>query len=159
MLQSRLSFSQIGVFSMAAYPYSMKLLWSPIVDSCYSPRMGRRKSWIVPAQVQRALWRGVVAQPRHGDAGTARLQAPASLAACTCCCAARLRCQVVCAECVPRDASRRPAGTRLQLVLLPVQGTPQECSVCVLAGWTSRTGACHPMPVTVPKIPELHAHS
>lgn len=36
---------------MAAYPYSLKLLWSPIVDSCFSARMGRRKSWIVPVQL------------------------------------------------------------------------------------------------------------
>jgi len=55
MLQSRLSFSQIGIFSLAAYPYSMKLLWSPIVDSCYSLRLGRRKSWIVPVQFISAL--------------------------------------------------------------------------------------------------------
>lgn len=51
MLQSKLSYSQIGVFSLAAYPYSLKLFWSPIVDSCYSLRAGRRKSWIVPIQV------------------------------------------------------------------------------------------------------------
>jgi len=51
MLQSRLSFSQIGIFSLATYPYSFKLLWSPIVDSWYSTRLGRRKSWIVPVQV------------------------------------------------------------------------------------------------------------
>ena len=35
MLQSKLSFTQVGVFSMAATPYSLKLLWSPIVDSCF----------------------------------------------------------------------------------------------------------------------------
>lgn len=51
MLQSKLSYSQVGVFSLAAYPYSLKLLWSPIVDSCFSARFGRRKSWIVPVQL------------------------------------------------------------------------------------------------------------
>ena len=35
MLQSKLSYTQVGVFSMAATPYSLKLLWSPIVDSCF----------------------------------------------------------------------------------------------------------------------------
>ena len=35
MLQSKLSFTQVGVFSMAATPYSLKLLWSPLVDSCF----------------------------------------------------------------------------------------------------------------------------
>ena len=50
LLKSRLSYGQIGVFSLAAYPYSMKLAWSPIVDAIWSRRMGRRKSWIVPIQ-------------------------------------------------------------------------------------------------------------
>jgi len=51
MLQSKLTYAQVGTFSLAAYPYSLKLLWSPIVDSCFSPRLGRRKSWIVPVQL------------------------------------------------------------------------------------------------------------
>jgi hypothetical protein len=32
-----LSYTALGVFSMAGYPYSLKLLWSPIVDSVYWP--------------------------------------------------------------------------------------------------------------------------
>ena len=32
---------------MASYPYSFKLLWSPVVDSVYSLAFGRRKSWVV----------------------------------------------------------------------------------------------------------------
>ncbi|MEW5299058.1 MAG: hypothetical protein WDW36_002107 [Sanguina aurantia] len=51
MLQSKLSYTQIGLFSMAAYPYSLKLLWSPVVDSVYSARVGRRKSWVIPMQL------------------------------------------------------------------------------------------------------------
>jgi len=35
------------VFSVASYPYSFKLLWSPVVDSVYSLAFGRRKSWVV----------------------------------------------------------------------------------------------------------------
>ena len=50
LLKSKLSYGQVGLFSLASYPYSMKLLWSPIVDAVYSRRMGRRKSWIVPIQ-------------------------------------------------------------------------------------------------------------
>lgn len=51
MLKTKLSYSQVGIFSLAAYPYSMKLLWSPIVDAIYSPKIGRRKSWIIPIQI------------------------------------------------------------------------------------------------------------
>lgn len=51
LLKSHLSYGQIGVFTLASYPYSLKLLWSPIVDAVWSPRFGRRKSWILPIQV------------------------------------------------------------------------------------------------------------
>ncbi len=51
MLSSKVSYTEMGIFSLAAYPYSLKLLWSPVVDSVYSRRVGRRKSWIVPIQL------------------------------------------------------------------------------------------------------------
>lgn len=50
LLKSYFSYGQIGVFSLASYPYSLKLLWSPIVDAIWSKRFGRRKSWITPIQ-------------------------------------------------------------------------------------------------------------
>ena len=51
LLKSHLSYGQIGVFTLASYPYSLKLLWSPIVDAVWSPALGRRKSWIMPIQM------------------------------------------------------------------------------------------------------------
>ena len=50
LLRSKLSYSQIGIFTLCTYPYSLKLLWSPVVDSIFSHRIGRRKSWIIPIQ-------------------------------------------------------------------------------------------------------------
>lgn len=50
LLKAKLSYGQVGIFSLASYPYSMKLLWSPIVDAVYNKKLGRRKSWIVPIQ-------------------------------------------------------------------------------------------------------------
>ncbi|KAI8621518.1 acetyl-coenzyme A transporter 1-domain-containing protein [Chytriomyces sp. MP71] len=50
LLKAKLSFGDIALFSLSSYPYSLKLLWSPIVDSVYSKPIGRRKSWIVPIQ-------------------------------------------------------------------------------------------------------------
>lgn len=50
LLKPYLSYGQIGIFSLASYPYSLKLFWSPIVDAVWSPRFGRRKSWITPVQ-------------------------------------------------------------------------------------------------------------
>lgn len=43
-------YASIGLFSLASQPYNLKLLWSPIVDSIYDKRLGRRKSWIIPLQ-------------------------------------------------------------------------------------------------------------
>lgn len=51
ILRSKLSYSQLGVFALSAYPYSLKLLWSPVVDSLFVPSIGRRKSWIMPMQL------------------------------------------------------------------------------------------------------------
>ena len=51
LLKSRLSYSDLALFSLASYPYSLKLIWSPIVDSIYWKQFGRRKSWIVPIQL------------------------------------------------------------------------------------------------------------
>lgn len=55
LLKGKLSYGEVGVFTLSTYPYSLKLLWSPIVDAIWSPRMGRRKSWIVPIQATSAL--------------------------------------------------------------------------------------------------------
>lgn len=51
LLKSTLSYGEIGIFTLSSYPYSLKLLWSPIVDAVFLPRFGRRKSWIVPIQM------------------------------------------------------------------------------------------------------------
>jgi MFS transporter, PAT family, solute carrier family 33 (acetyl-CoA transportor), member 1 len=50
LLKKKLGYAELAIFSLTGYPYSLKLLWSPIVDSVFSARIGRRKSWIVPTQ-------------------------------------------------------------------------------------------------------------
>ncbi|KAG8250256.1 hypothetical protein J6590_105571 [Homalodisca vitripennis] len=51
LLQSKgVSYNDQAIFSLVGWPFSIKLLWAPIVDSVYSERFGRRKSWLVPAQ-------------------------------------------------------------------------------------------------------------
>lgn len=73
LLKSKLSYGQIGLFSFASYPYSLKLLWSPIVDAWYNPRFGRRKSWIVPIQFCSSLvliWLGSFVEAYIDDAET-----------------------------------------------------------------------------------------
>ena len=39
-----------AIFALCSWPFSLKLLWAPIVDSIYFKRIGRRKSWLIPIQ-------------------------------------------------------------------------------------------------------------
>ncbi|RWS09377.1 acetyl-coenzyme A transporter-like protein [Dinothrombium tinctorium] len=51
ILQNRhVSYAQQATFSFVNWPFSIKLLWAPIIDAIYSNRFGRRKSWLVPIQ-------------------------------------------------------------------------------------------------------------
>lgn len=51
LLQNRkVSYREQAEFSLVYWPFSLKLLWAPIVDAWYSSRMGRRKTWLVPTQ-------------------------------------------------------------------------------------------------------------
>ena len=58
LLKPHLSYSQLAIFALSTWPYSLKLLWSPIVDAWFVHKWGRRKSWIVPVQgvVGLGLW-------------------------------------------------------------------------------------------------------
>ena len=45
-----ISYKQQAIFSFVYWPFSVKLLWAPIVDSVFVSRIGRRKSWLIPSQ-------------------------------------------------------------------------------------------------------------
>eukprot|EP00042_Codosiga_hollandica_P042491 m.390360 g.390360 ORF g.390360 m.390360 type:complete len:490 (+) comp56342_c0_seq5:201-1670(+) len=55
LLKSTVSYSELGVLSLCYYPFSLKLLWSPVVDAVYSTRIGRRKTWIIATQLVMAV--------------------------------------------------------------------------------------------------------
>jgi MFS transporter, PAT family, solute carrier family 33 (acetyl-CoA transportor), member 1 len=46
-----LSYNANALFALCPWPFSLKLLWAPIVDACFICRFGRWKSWLVPVQV------------------------------------------------------------------------------------------------------------
>ncbi|CAH1724862.1 acetyl-coenzyme A transporter 1-like isoform X2 [Aphis gossypii] len=52
ILQSRkmVTYEDQAAFSISLWPYSLKLLWAPIVDALYVKTIGRRKCWLVPLQ-------------------------------------------------------------------------------------------------------------
>lgn len=44
------SYQDQGTFSLAGWPFTLKLLWAPFVDAIFWDRIGRRKSWLIPVQ-------------------------------------------------------------------------------------------------------------
>lgn len=43
--------ASIGAFSLVGVPYSLKFLWSPLIDRYVPPFLGRRRGWLVVTQV------------------------------------------------------------------------------------------------------------
>ncbi len=41
----------IGVFALVGLPYTLKFIWSPVMDRFVPPWMGRRRGWILIAQI------------------------------------------------------------------------------------------------------------
>ncbi|XP_059142088.1 acetyl-coenzyme A transporter 1-like [Physella acuta] len=57
LLQSRkVSYSDQALFSLVYWPFSIKLLWAPLVDSIYLKWFGRRKTWLIPIQYLMGLF-------------------------------------------------------------------------------------------------------
>jgi PAT family acetyl-CoA transporter-like MFS transporter 1 len=52
---ARLSYNANAIFALCSWPFSLKLLWAPIVDAVYFRSFGRRKSWLVPVQAMAGI--------------------------------------------------------------------------------------------------------
>lgn len=51
----------IGIFSLVGLPYTLKFLWSPIMDRFTPPFLGRRRGWLVITQMGIILGVGIMA--------------------------------------------------------------------------------------------------
>jgi len=51
LTDAEVSLTAIGLFSLVGLPYSLKFLWSPLVDRYIPPFLGRRRGWLVITQV------------------------------------------------------------------------------------------------------------
>ena len=51
MTVAGVNLTAIGFFSLVSLPYSLKFLWSPVVDRLSFPFLGRRKGWLFVTQV------------------------------------------------------------------------------------------------------------
>ena len=45
------SYAELGIFSLASWPFSLKILWAPVVDSLFVKQIGQRKTWLIPLQL------------------------------------------------------------------------------------------------------------
>jgi len=45
------SFADQGVFSLASWPFSLKILWAPMIDALYVKKIGQRRTWLIPLQL------------------------------------------------------------------------------------------------------------
>lgn len=63
----------IGFFSLVGLPYSLKFLWSPLVDRYVPGFLGRRRGWLVLTQI--ALFAAILAMSLHNPKAALQLLA------------------------------------------------------------------------------------
>jgi len=51
MKEEGVDLSVIGLFALVGLPYTLKFLWAPIIDRYTPPLLGRRRGWLLLAQV------------------------------------------------------------------------------------------------------------
>ncbi len=51
MTESGVSLATIGLFAWVGLPYTLKFIWSPVMDGVVPPFLGRRRGWILAAQI------------------------------------------------------------------------------------------------------------
>ncbi|WP_437574032.1 MFS transporter [Sorangium sp. So ce887] len=62
-----ISLEGIGLASLLALPWGLKFLWAPLVDRFFFPRLGRRRSWILPLQGLTIVALGLVSLREPGE--------------------------------------------------------------------------------------------
>jgi PAT family acetyl-CoA transporter-like MFS transporter 1 len=45
------TWKQLSILSLIGYPFTVKLLWAPLVDVFYIRWLGRRRTWLLPVQI------------------------------------------------------------------------------------------------------------
>jgi MFS transporter, PAT family, beta-lactamase induction signal transducer AmpG len=51
MTVEKVDLTAIGLFSLVGLPYSLKFIWSPLIDRFTIPILGRRRGWIITLQI------------------------------------------------------------------------------------------------------------
>lgn len=55
MTHEKVDLKTIGIFSLVSLPYTVKFLWSPLMDAYVPPLFGRRRGWLFVTQMLLAL--------------------------------------------------------------------------------------------------------
>lgn len=67
MRQQEYALRWIGLSHLLALPWALKWLWASLVDAKYSPRVGRRRTWILPLQTASCLLLAALGLLGEGD--------------------------------------------------------------------------------------------
>ncbi|MCK5165100.1 MAG: MFS transporter [Desulfobacula sp.] len=51
MMDANVDIAKIGLFALVGMPYTLKFVWSPMMDGFVPPFLGRRRGWILMAQI------------------------------------------------------------------------------------------------------------
>jgi MFS transporter, PAT family, beta-lactamase induction signal transducer AmpG len=51
MTDANVDITKIGLFALVGMPYTLKFVWSPIMDGFVPPFLGRRRGWILMSQI------------------------------------------------------------------------------------------------------------
>jgi PAT family beta-lactamase induction signal transducer AmpG len=75
MTDLKMDLTTIGFFSLVGLPYTLKFLWSPLMDRFTIPRLGRRRGWALLAQagVMASLVGLAFSDPRQSPAAVGAL--------------------------------------------------------------------------------------
>ncbi len=73
MTKENVELTAIGLFSLVGLPYSLKFIWSPVLDRYVPPFLGRRRGWLLILQV--ALFLAIAAMAFQNPAKSLRLLA------------------------------------------------------------------------------------
>jgi PAT family beta-lactamase induction signal transducer AmpG len=68
MTEAGVNLGAIGLFSLVGLPYSLKFLWSPLLDRYVPPFLGRRRGWLVVTQILLVLAIAAMSLQRPAEA-------------------------------------------------------------------------------------------
>jgi len=57
----------IGIFTLVGLPYTLKFLWAPVMDRVVPPWLGRRRGWMLIAQIAVAIGLAIMGLTGPGD--------------------------------------------------------------------------------------------